>query len=107
MAEGIRMRKMDVISGEQASCQLLDARAGATVELPATQSGSEVRLTVSQDTVLTQLLEDGRSSQNWSHHVEPGTELHVGTTATDARLRITVPSGEVTFCTGGTTTTGR
>jgi hypothetical protein len=104
LAEGVRTRKMDVISGEHASCQLLDARAGATVELPATLSGSEVRLTVSQDTVLTQLLEDGGSSQNWSHDVDPGRELHVGTTAADARLRVTVPSGEVTLCTGGTAT---
>ncbi len=108
LADGVKVTKMTPVStgSEAATCQELEARAGATIDLPAT-SGAEVRLTVDRDVILTQLLRRGRSSARWVHGVEAGTEMHVGTTAAPARLRISVLSGEVTLCSGGVTFLGR
>jgi hypothetical protein len=106
VAEGVTVRKMKAVSGDPDACQVYDARAGATVEVPGTAAGAEVRLRVSQDTILTQLRQDETTGLRWSHPVHPDTELHVGSTAADSVLRVTVPSGEVTLCTGGTVSHG-
>ncbi len=108
LADGLAVRRTRALSTEldAASCQRLVAGDGATVELPPT-SGSEFRLTVSGDEVSTQLVRDGKSGPRWKHRVEPGVELHVGSAAASATLRVAVPPGDVLLCSGSVATAGR
>ncbi len=89
-------RAVPVASGSP--CRRFVARTGATLTLPPTAAGSQVRLTVDGGRVTTQLVRDGLASVRWTHAVRPGEERYVGTVAPDTRLRVTLPSGPLTVC---------
>ncbi len=98
-ARGLRLDRAVRVDSDGA-CRRSVARAGATVTLATTPSGSQVAITGTRGSITTSLVRDGLASVPWSHPLRSGAEVHVGTVAPDARLRVTLPTGPVTVCPG-------
>jgi hypothetical protein len=89
-----------IADGERPLTECVDAVAevGAELQFPAAVPGGEATLRIADWPLRTQLVADGRESAPVTWSVAPGGEVHLGTVAPDAALRVLVPPGPVMIC---------
>lgn len=83
-------------------CQdyVVPAKAGLFLKLPPTKTGSQVRITGPTTVLRTRLIRGALLSSETAWSVQWGQPIHVGTSASDATLRISLSGGgSIQLCT--------